>query len=131
MFSTWALLLKKKVGEGTRGMSEEGYHEFWWHVSKYSTSHRLHNDVQPFPAIAIFLFYLDMQAWALLTGRDCIVSDTKVTVKARGSLVKTYEDNHLLQEFGQACPFGFCKRQEKEFILIKKPLYWVKCQMIK
>ena len=38
---------------------------------------------------------------------------------------------HLLQEFGQACPFGFCKRQEKEFILIKKPLYLVKCQMIK
>ena len=92
MFSTWALLLEKKVGEGTRGMREEGYHEFCWHVSIYSTSHRLHNDVQPFPAIAIFLFYLDMQAWALLTGRDCIVSDTKVTVKARGPLVKTYED---------------------------------------
>ena len=38
---------------------------------------------------------------------------------------------HLLQKSGHACPFGFCKTQEKEFNFIKKPLLLVKCQMIK
>ena len=40
--------------------------------------------------VDIYLFYdgaVDMQIWALLTRKQCRVSDTKVTDKAHGPLV--------------------------------------------
>ena len=51
------ITFEKKKG-GTRGMREEGYHEFCWHV--HVSINRLFYNVQPFSAIAIFSFILWM-----------------------------------------------------------------------